>query len=50
MKVITILLLSAAGLLLASCASDSMNPNDMNGMNHGDMKDMTPEEHARMGM
>lgn len=50
MKKITILLLSAASLFLASCASDSMKSDDMNGMDHSKMKGMSAEDHANMKM
>jgi outer membrane biogenesis lipoprotein LolB len=50
MKKITILLLFAASLFLASCASDTMKPDDMNGMDHGNMENMSSDEHARMKM
>ena len=51
MKTISLLLAAAASLLFASCATDNSNKmKDMKGMDHGDMKNMTPEEHARMKM
>lgn len=50
MEKITICIISAVSLLLASCASDPMKSGEMNGMDHSDMNDMPPQNHGNMKM